>query len=649
MKKIYENLLYYYLLFIVFVFPIIPKEINTVLKIIPLRIFLILIFVVIFIYDTIFRKNKIGKANHKFWFLPLLLLFFMLLGIFVALDKVLFLYTFCKFLAIFALIYIISRYKFDKKAINNIFDTLLLSATITCIIGIVQLFLRTSLNYNGITKYPGAIGRIESTFHNPIYLAMFLFVASVVVIYKLYFEEKKYKKYGYMLYLLIYMITMFLTYTRSVAIIYSIFIFIATIYGYLKKEHNKFVVLIPFISFVVLIFCIPGVKYLYSSTLISVLPPDTSAKILIFANKNLKMDFDLDIYRCGEQSIFDCEEKSNDNVIKNNDKVVKNNGKVTKNNDEVEKNNKDVEKKDNGSSKNNLSPSKEDYSFKSRNVFINMARKISNDNYYIGIGLGNYKNYALEYSNKYIVENFGYPHNIFEHIKAESGIFAYIIFKFLFIFIIGITFLYFIIRKNTEYIFLFLLLSLMYLFGYFESYLYDTQFAILLVISATLLYKISKNKNVSSKNMFICSIGGHLTQMLQLSSLLEQKDSILITEQTDVSINLQKKYKMEFLQYGSRQYKTYPFILFKNTLYSLFLFIKYNPKNIITTGTHTAVPMCYIGYLFNRKIIYIESYAKSKTPTLSGRLVYPIANTFVIQWKSMQKHYPKAVYWGRIY
>ena len=69
---------------------------------------------------------------------------------------------------------------------------------------------------------------------------------------------------------------------------------------------------------------------MYSSTLISVLPPDTSAKILIFANKNLKMDFDLDIYRCAEQSIFDCEENPNDNVIKNNDKVVKNNGKATK-------------------------------------------------------------------------------------------------------------------------------------------------------------------------------------------------------------------------------------------------------------------------------------------------------------------------------
>ncbi len=32
--------------------------------------------------------------------------------------------------------------------------------------------------------------------------------------------------------------------------------------------------------------------------------------------------------------------------------------------------------------------------------------------------------------------------------------------------------------------------------------------------------------------------------------------------------------------------------------------------------------------------------------TLAGRLVYPIANTFVVQWEDMLKLYPKAVYWG---
>ena len=59
--------------------------------------------------------------------------------------------------------------------------------------------------------------------------------------------------------------------------------------------------------------------------------------------------------------------------------------------------------------------------------------------------------------------------------------------------------------------------------------------------------------------------------------------------------------------------------------------------------------MCYIGRLFGKKIIFIESYAKRTSPTLSGRLVYPIATTFVVQWETMLEFYPKAKYWGGIY
>ena len=81
----------------------------------------------------------------------------------------------------------------------------------------------------------------------------------------------------------------------------------------------------------------------------------------------------------------------------------------------------------------------------------------------------------------------------------------------------------------------------------------------------------------------------------------------------------------------------------------IILFIKIRPKVIVTTGTHTAVPMCYIGKLFFRKIVYIETIANSKTKTLSGKLVYPIADTFIVQWESMLKLYPKAIYGGWIY
>ena len=121
-------------------------------------------------------------------------------------------------------------------------------------------------------------------------------------------------------------------------------------------------------------------------------------------------------------------------------------------------------------------------------------------------------------------------------------------------------------------------------------------------------------------------------------------------QKTDITNDFHNKYKIEYLLYGSRQYLfSYVFKFTFNIFKSIFLFLKYRPQVIITTGAHTAVPMCYIGWLFRRKIIFIESFAKRTSPTLSGRLVYPIATTFVVQWKSMLKHYPKAEYWGWIY
>ena len=86
-----------------------------------------------------------------------------------------------------------------------------------------------------------------------------------------------------------------------------------------------------------------------------------------------------------------------------------------------------------------------------------------------------------------------------------------------------------------------------------------------------------------------------------------------------------------------------------NCFKSLFYYFKIKPKIIITTGTHTAVPMCYIGKIFGSKIIFIETFANKNTKTLSGKMVYPIADLFIVQWEEMKKLYPKAVYGGAIY
>ena len=69
----------------------------------------------------------------------------------------------------------------------------------------------------------------------------------------------------------------------------------------------------------------------------------------------------------------------------------------------------------------------------------------------------------------------------------------------------------------------------------------------------------------------------------------------------------------------------------------------------MTTGTHTAGPMCYFGKLFRSKIIYIETFANRNRKTATGKLIYPIADLFIVQWEEMKELYPKAVYGGAIY
>jgi UDP-N-acetylglucosamine:LPS N-acetylglucosamine transferase len=154
------------------------------------------------------------------------------------------------------------------------------------------------------------------------------------------------------------------------------------------------------------------------------------------------------------------------------------------------------------------------------------------------------------------------------------------------------------------------------------------------------------------KVLFISSTGGHLSEMLQLKSMFDKYDYHIITEKTKSNLKLKDQYsgRVDYLVYGTKSHMlSYLYKFPYNCLKSFYLYFKIRPKYIVTTGAHTCVPMCYIGKLFGSKIIYIESFANIHTRTLSGRMVYPIADLFVVQWESMLKFYPKAKLGGWIY
>lgn len=154
------------------------------------------------------------------------------------------------------------------------------------------------------------------------------------------------------------------------------------------------------------------------------------------------------------------------------------------------------------------------------------------------------------------------------------------------------------------------------------------------------------------KVLFISSTGGHLTELLQLKPLFSKYDYHIITEKDKTNKDLKNKYKerISYLPYGTRShFFKYVFIYLFLILKTIYLYFKIRPKVIITTGTHTAGPMCYLGKIFGSKIIYIETFANINKKTATGKLIYPIADLFIVQWEEMLKLYPKAIYGGAIF
>lgn len=154
------------------------------------------------------------------------------------------------------------------------------------------------------------------------------------------------------------------------------------------------------------------------------------------------------------------------------------------------------------------------------------------------------------------------------------------------------------------------------------------------------------------KVMFISSMGGHLTELMQLKSIFKCYDYKIITEKHKSTNYLKARYKskIDYLLTGNKDHMLrYLLVIPVNLIKSFILFLKFRPDVVVTTGAHTCVAMCYIAKIFRKKVIYIESFANIETKTLTGRLVYPIADKFIVQWNSMLKLYPKAIYEGWIF
>ena len=156
-------------------------------------------------------------------------------------------------------------------------------------------------------------------------------------------------------------------------------------------------------------------------------------------------------------------------------------------------------------------------------------------------------------------------------------------------------------------------------------------------------------KKNQKKEITVClvgSSGGHLTHLYMLKPFWENKKRFWVTFDKEDARSLLNGEKVYPCYYPTnRNIKN----LIRNTVVAWKVLHKEKPDLIISSGAAVSVPFFYLGKLFGSKLIYIEVFDRIDKPTLSGRLVYPIVDKFIVQWEEQKEVYKKAINLGSIF
>jgi len=165
----------------------------------------------------------------------------------------------------------------------------------------------------------------------------------------------------------------------------------------------------------------------------------------------------------------------------------------------------------------------------------------------------------------------------------------------------------------------------------------------LFMLKKNLSQYLSNNYPKNSNIFVVCSSGGHLRQIMELIDIFPPKKTILITNTTKTKVEGIKMYVIK----GNFTDKLLPLRAF---FIAPYLILKYRPSLIFTNGGgELAVPFAYFGKIIGSKIFFMETISRITSKSKAAQLIYPTADTFLVQWKeNLSKYGKKAKYWGSV-
>jgi beta-1,4-N-acetylglucosaminyltransferase len=146
--------------------------------------------------------------------------------------------------------------------------------------------------------------------------------------------------------------------------------------------------------------------------------------------------------------------------------------------------------------------------------------------------------------------------------------------------------------------------------------------------------------------LLVASSGGHLSQLVQLGDLWPKERRHWITFETSDAVSRLARERKTWAHHPTNRNLLN---LIRNFWLALRIVRPRKVEAILTTGAGIAVPYAIVGRLRRVKVVYIESMARVTSPSLTGRLVYPFADTFIVQWPELKAVFERADWYGTVF
>lgn len=133
--------------------------------------------------------------------------------------------------------------------------------------------------------------------------------------------------------------------------------------------------------------------------------------------------------------------------------------------------------------------------------------------------------------------------------------------------------------------------------------------------------------------------------MLKVSICTEPHEAFIVTTSEAVRRKLARVSPVYVVGECNREH---PLRVMSVLLRCIRIVFRERPDVIISTGAAPGCLVCFLGKLVGARIVWLDSITNVEQLSLSGRMVYRIADLFLVQWPELTKRCRRAEYVGSV-